>query len=97
MSDTQESSVITTPDAIQQMVTVRASAEILERAKTKDRPEVDYGTTTKVEITFAFDDPAFHGDEAVLDYVAGLHHQLEDACQGEIRRRKMGARLSESE
>jgi len=74
---------------------VRVSSEINERAKTKDRPEKDYGTATKVEVTFSIEDLHVADDETVREYVASLHAQLEEACQGEIRRRSIAGRDDE--
>ena len=101
MSDVQHSGAIRMPILasgdmkVTHMATVRASAEILERAKTKDRPEKDYGTVTKVEVNFAMDDPKFELDNALMEYIASVHRQLEEACQGEIRRRAISTSLND--
>ena len=94
MNDVQH--VTVTPDAFREpLISVRCSAEILERAKTKDRPDVEYGTSTKVEINFSMGD-VFDTDQTMQDYVATLHKRLEEACQSEIRRRRIAASLAEN-
>lgn len=96
MDDAQRQTILSGPAmSATRLTTVRASAEILERAKTKDRPDADYGTVTKVEITFSDDDPRFDGETALQDYVSGLHGELEEACQSEIRRRRMQASMQD--
>jgi hypothetical protein len=89
MDDSQRQTILTGPSmSMVRLTTVRASAEIMERAKTKDRPDADYGTVTKVEITFSKDDPAFADGVELQVYVGEVHGQLEEACQAEIRRRR---------
>lgn len=64
----------------------RVSTEIIERAPTKDRPKVTYGTTTKVEIEGDIADVLFSPD-VLKERVRALHATAEVALQEEIERR----------
>lgn len=70
------------------IVQVYVSSEIAERAPTKDRPEVTYGTTTKASITINGDLLQYTVDQ-VAAQIQTLHGVLEDALQNEIARRKL--------
>jgi hypothetical protein len=41
------------------------------------------------------DDAIFELDNALMEYIASVHQQLEEACQGEIRRRAISTSLND--
>lgn len=77
-------------------IEVYLSSEISERAPTKDRPGLAYGTNTKATVTINVASLSEVTAEDVAAMITKLHSGMEIGLQAEIARRHMAAAIKAS-